>query len=137
MAKKASTPTTITLKHLAAAIAEEQELSKKQAEAILNDLVTRITKHLKKGERIRIVGLGILQVRKRAARMGRNPPPAKRSTSRRARRSPSAPPRSSRKPSDSFARLSPTCHLLVGALAGGLRGLGAPHAKQAAGALTP
>src|SRR5437879_13748550 len=72
MAKKASTPTTITLKHLAAAIADEQELSKKQAEAILNDLVTRITKHLKKGERIRIVGLGILQVRKHAARMGRH-----------------------------------------------------------------
>ena len=32
-----------------------------------------IVKHLKKGERIRIGGLGILQVRKRAARMGRNP----------------------------------------------------------------
>ena len=73
MAKKAATPATITLKHLAAAIAEEQEMSKKQAEAILTDMVTRITKHLKKGERIRIVGLGILQVRKRAARMGRNP----------------------------------------------------------------
>ena len=73
MAKKAATPATITLKHLAAAIAEEQELSKKQAEAILTDMVTRITKHLKKGERIRIVGLGILQVRKRAARTGRNP----------------------------------------------------------------
>ena len=73
MAKKSTTATTITLKHLAAAIAEEQELSKKQAEAILTDLVTRITKHLKKGERIRIVGLGILQVRKRAARTGRNP----------------------------------------------------------------
>ncbi len=73
MATKASTPTTITLKHLSAAIAEDQELSKKQAEAILNDLVDRITKHLKKGDRIRIVGLGILQVRKRAARMGRNP----------------------------------------------------------------
>ena len=73
MAKKAATPTTITLKHLAAAIAEEQELSKKQAEAILGDMVAMITKHLKKGERIRIVGLGILQVRKRAARMGRNP----------------------------------------------------------------
>ena len=39
----------------------------------MNDLVALITKHLKKGERIRIVGLGILQVRKRAARMGRNP----------------------------------------------------------------
>ncbi|MBN9003680.1 MAG: HU family DNA-binding protein [Rhizobiales bacterium] len=73
MAKKAATPTTITLKHLAAALAEEHELSKKQAEAILGDLVTRVTKHLKKGERVRIVGLGILQVRKRAARTGRNP----------------------------------------------------------------
>jgi DNA-binding protein HU-beta len=73
MAKKAASPATITLKHLAAAMAEDQELSKKQAEEILNDVVSRITKHLKKGERIRIVGLGILQVRKRAARMGRNP----------------------------------------------------------------
>ena len=73
MAKKAATAATITLKHLAADIAEAQELSKKQAEAILTDLVDRITKHLKKGERIRIGGLGILVVRKRAARMGRNP----------------------------------------------------------------
>jgi DNA-binding protein HU-beta len=32
-----------------------------------------ITKQLKKGTRIRLNGLGILQVRKRAARMGRNP----------------------------------------------------------------
>ena len=72
-ATKAATPATVTLKHLAAAIAEEQELSKKQAEAILNDMVGRITKHLKKGDRIRIVGLGILQVRTRAARLGRNP----------------------------------------------------------------
>ena len=68
---KASRP--ITLKHLAAALAEEHQLTKKGGEALLNDLVGLITKHLKKGERIRIVGLGILQVRKRAARMGRNP----------------------------------------------------------------
>ena len=73
MAKKAATPTTVTLKHLAADLAEAHELSKKAAEAILTDMVGKITKHLKKGERIRIVGLGILQVRKRAARMGRNP----------------------------------------------------------------
>ena len=72
-AKKAASPATVTLKHLAAALAEDHELSKKKAEEILGDMVTRITKHLKKGERIRIVGLGILQVRKRAARMGRNP----------------------------------------------------------------
>ncbi len=70
----AKTPsTTVTLKHLAASLAEDNELSKKQAEAILGGLVGNIVKHLKKGERIRIGGLGILVVRKRAARMGRNP----------------------------------------------------------------
>ena len=63
----------VTLKHLAAALAEEHQLTKRAGEAILGDLVGIITKHLKKGERIRIAGLGILQVRKRAARMGRNP----------------------------------------------------------------
>jgi DNA-binding protein HU-beta len=77
---KAKTPATasktkrpVTLKHLAAVLAEEHQLTKKAGEALLGDLVGLITKHLKKGERIRIAGLGILQVRKRAARMGRNP----------------------------------------------------------------
>ena len=64
---------TVCLKHLAAALAENHEIPKKQSEAILNDLVTLVTKHLKKGDRIRLVGLGVLVVRKRAARMGRNP----------------------------------------------------------------
>ena len=59
MAKKAASPATITLKHLAAALAEEHDLSKKAAEAILTDMIDRIAKHLKKGERVRIVGLGI------------------------------------------------------------------------------
>jgi DNA-binding protein HU-beta len=48
-------------------------VAKKQAEAMLNDMVGSIVKHLKKGNRLRIGGLGILQVRHRAARMGRNP----------------------------------------------------------------
>jgi len=64
---------TVTLKHLAAQLAESHEVPKKQAESILSDMVSMIVKHLKKGERIRIGGLGILQVRHRAARMGRNP----------------------------------------------------------------
>ena len=64
---------TVSSKQLAQALAEKHELSKKQANQIMEDLTGLITKHLKKGERIRIVGLGILQVRKRAARMGRNP----------------------------------------------------------------
>jgi DNA-binding protein HU-beta len=66
-------PTTVTLKHIAAKLAEKHDMPKKQAETLLNDLVETIVGHLKKGERIRMVGLGILQVRKRAARMGRNP----------------------------------------------------------------
>ena len=40
---------------------------------MLGDLVTIATKHLKKGDKIRLNGLGILQVRKRPARMDRNP----------------------------------------------------------------
>jgi len=74
MAKAATTKqTTVTMRNLAAKLAEDHELSKKQTEAVLGDMVTLISKHLKKGDRIRIGGLGILQVRKRAARMGRNP----------------------------------------------------------------
>ncbi|HEV7692982.1 MAG TPA: HU family DNA-binding protein [Hyphomonadaceae bacterium] len=64
---------TVSLKHLAAALAETHEMPKKNAEALLNDLIAMLTKHLKKGDRIRLVGLGVLVVRKRAARMGRNP----------------------------------------------------------------
>ena len=78
-AKKSSAPAkatpqmTVTLKHLAAALSDSHDLPKKQAEAVLGDLVTLTTRHLKKGAKIRLTGLGILQVRKRAARMGRNP----------------------------------------------------------------
>ncbi|MDX2309350.1 MAG: HU family DNA-binding protein [Hyphomicrobium sp.] len=64
---------TVTLRQLGATLSEKHELSKKQTLLLLEDLVAHITKHLKKGERIRIGGLGVLQVRKRPARMGRNP----------------------------------------------------------------
>ena len=64
---------TVTLKHLAETLSESHELPKKQVVAMLEDMVTNVTKHLKRGARIRIGGLGILQVRKRPARMGRNP----------------------------------------------------------------
>jgi len=70
---KAATPATVTLKHIAAKLADDHEMSKKAAEGVLGDMITLVVKHLKKGDRIRISGLGILQVRKRAARMGRNP----------------------------------------------------------------
>ena len=72
-APKAAAAGKITLKQIAALLAEDHQLTKKQGEAMLNDFVAIVTKHLKKGERIRLTGLGILQVRKRAARTGRNP----------------------------------------------------------------
>jgi DNA-binding protein HU-beta len=72
-AKTAAKVDTITLRQLGASLSEAHEIPKKQAAAILDDFVTMITKHLKKGNKIRIGGLGVLQVRKRPARMGRNP----------------------------------------------------------------
>ena len=64
---------TVTLRQMAAELAETHGLTKKQAEAILGDLVEKTTKRLKKGEKVRFTGLGTLEVRKRPARMGRNP----------------------------------------------------------------
>jgi DNA-binding protein HU-beta len=72
-AVKAAPQITITLKQMAAELAEGHELPKKVAEAVLGNLVTMATEHLAKGDKIRLTGLGILQVRARPARMGRNP----------------------------------------------------------------
>ena len=67
------TPSVLTLKHLAADLATAHDMPKKQVEGVLNDFVGLIGKNLKKGAKLRFSGLGILQVRHRPARMGRNP----------------------------------------------------------------
>ena len=72
-AAKSAAPVTITLKQIAADVATSHGITKKQAESVLDDLVTATSVHLKKGNKVRLTGLGILQVRARAARMGRNP----------------------------------------------------------------
>ena len=64
---------TVTLKQIAAELAEGHDLPKQRTEAVLSDLVALATRHLKNGDKIRLTGLGILQVQQRAARMGRNP----------------------------------------------------------------
>lgn len=64
---------TVTLKGIVEQLAEGQDLPKKQANALLAGMIDTMTTHLKGGDRIRISGLGILEVRKREARMGRNP----------------------------------------------------------------
>ena len=86
---KVAPQVTITLKQIAAQLAEGHDLPKKVAEAVLGDLVTIAIQHLKKGDKIRLTGLGILQVRARPARMGRNPATGESIRSRPARRSPS------------------------------------------------
>ena len=72
-ATKAVTQTTVSLKQVAAQLGESHGMQKKQAEAVMTGLVELMIEHLKKGDRLRLNGLGILQVRHSAARMGRNP----------------------------------------------------------------
>jgi DNA-binding protein HU-beta len=72
MATKPSVPT-IPLSKVAAELAEKTGMTKKDATGALDDFIGLVVKHLKKGNKVRITGLGILQVRSRPARMGRNP----------------------------------------------------------------
>src|SRR5579859_1540993 len=64
---------TVNAKQLSASVADKHQITKKLAATMVSDLVRVMTKHLKKGATIRIAGLGILRVRKRGPRMGRNP----------------------------------------------------------------
>lgn len=54
-------------------IAEKTGTTKKVAEAQLEALIDAISASLKKGEKVQLVGFGSFEVRKRAARKGRNP----------------------------------------------------------------
>ncbi len=58
---------------LIAAIAENADLTKKDAEAALKAFIDVVGKSLKKGDKVQIVGFGTFEVAKRAAREGRNP----------------------------------------------------------------
>jgi DNA-binding protein HU-beta len=72
-AVKLAAGSTVSLKQLAAGLAENHEMPKRQMEGLLNELVDTFAGHLKKGIKIRMNGLGIFQVRARPARLGRNP----------------------------------------------------------------
>jgi DNA-binding protein HU-beta len=67
-AKKAA-PDVMTIKHLAAELSEAHQMPKKQAETVVSDFIDRMGGYLKKGKKLRITGLGILQVRARPARV--------------------------------------------------------------------
>ena len=56
-----------------AAVADAAELSKTDAASAVDAVISVITKTLKKGETVTLVGFGTFEVRKRVARQGRNP----------------------------------------------------------------
>ena len=56
-----------------AAVAENADISKKDAEKAIKAFADVVTEELKKGEKVQIVGFGTFEVSERAAREGRNP----------------------------------------------------------------
>ncbi len=54
-------------------IAGDAGISKAAADRALNSILSNITKTLKSGDRISLVGFGTFSISKRAARIGRNP----------------------------------------------------------------
>lgn len=58
---------------LVAAVAEKAGVSKKDAEAVVAAFTDTVTKELKKGGKVSLVGFGTFEVSARSARTGRNP----------------------------------------------------------------
>ena len=63
----------MTKSQLVSKLADSGEMSRKQVDELLNALVDTIVKNVRKGESVKIPGLGIFRLRKMKARMGRNP----------------------------------------------------------------
>ena len=63
----------MTKVELIAAVANEANLTKKDAEAAVNSTLNAITNALKEGDKVTLVGFGTFEVRERPARKGRNP----------------------------------------------------------------
>ena len=60
-------------KELIAAVAEASEVSKKDAEKVIQAFTEVVADELKKGEKIQLVGVGTFEVSERGERIGRNP----------------------------------------------------------------
>ena len=60
-------------KQLAGKVGEKMDLSKAEAERIIDATLNEITDALNSGQKVRLVGFGNFVVRKRKGRIGRNP----------------------------------------------------------------
>lgn len=58
---------------LVASVAEKSGLTKKDSEKAVNAVFASVEESLAKGDKVQLVGFGTFEVRKRAARKGRNP----------------------------------------------------------------
>ncbi len=54
-------------------VASNSKLTKIDVNRVLDATLTAITKSLKKGDRVNLVGFGVFKINKRAGRIGRNP----------------------------------------------------------------
>ena len=63
----------MTKTELAATVAEKAQITKKQADQILNTTFEAIKQALVEGDKVQLIGFGTFEIRDRAARKGRNP----------------------------------------------------------------
>lgn len=63
----------MTREEIIAQMASDARITKVAAKAALDSLISSVTKALKKGGRVSLVGFGTYTVSKRNARVGRNP----------------------------------------------------------------
>ena len=68
-----SSGSVLTTTEIGEHLASTFEIPKSHAKIYLTEAVALMGKHLRKGNKVRIAGLGVFQVKKRAARKGRNP----------------------------------------------------------------
>jgi DNA-binding protein HU-beta len=63
----------MTKAQLVSKLAEGTGVARKQIDEVLNSMIDTVVKTVKKGESVKIPGLGVFRLRKMKARMGRNP----------------------------------------------------------------
>ena len=63
----------MTKAELVEEVANESELTKKDAEVIVQTVLDSITESLQRGEKIELRGFGSFRIRHRSSRLGRNP----------------------------------------------------------------
>ena len=66
-------PVVITMKQLAGTLSESRNVPRREAAGLVAALVETVVAHVKDGAKVRIAGLGVLEVKDRPARMARNP----------------------------------------------------------------